>query len=120
MKKEESHMLDCLIGEQLSAVQFVQDYLQLHFDAYGLTCYVWPDIIINRYTFKFGDNLYRDKLCSLISNVVKWTLIEENEVLTIEFEGDSKIDLSLDPANPKIIGEIAIFHFPDGNIAVFE
>lgn len=34
--------LQCLIGEQLSAVVFVQDYVQLQFDGYQLTTYTTP------------------------------------------------------------------------------
>jgi len=59
--KEKTNHLDRLIGEQLSAVQFIQDYLQLHFDGQGLTCYIWPEIYFHNHCFKFGD-IMRQKL----------------------------------------------------------
>ena len=119
-KKEETNYMNCIIGEQLSAVQFVQDYLELHFDGHGLTCYIWPEVYYSNQKFKFGEIDYRNKLCEIINKSVKDVIIVEKELLTIEFEDNSRITLSLDVKNPKIIAEIAIFTDEDGNISIFE
>jgi len=47
----ESTLRKKLIGEQLSSVEFVQDYLQLHFDGRTITAYVWPKVFVNIETF---------------------------------------------------------------------
>lgn len=119
-KKETKNHLDRLIGEQLSAVQFIHDYLQLHFNDQGLTCYIWPEIFYNNHFIKFRDINYRNALCELINKIVKNVIIIEGELLSIEFIDSSRINLSLDSANPDIVGEIAIFHDSEGNISVFE
>ena len=119
-KQEKTNQLDCLIGEQLSAVQFIQDYLQLHFDGHGLTCYIWPEVYLKNQKFKFGNIEYRNKLCELIAKIVKTVTIIENDLLTIEFADNSRINLSLDSRNPEIIAEIAIFNDIEGNFSVFE
>ena len=41
-----SHPLDALVGWQLSSVEFVQDYLQLHFDDKTITFYIWPAVLV--------------------------------------------------------------------------
>src|SRR5690606_1506655 len=112
--------LKCLIGEQLSAVQFVQDYLELHFDGNGLTCYIWPEVYKNDLTFRFGEVEYRNKLCELIGEIVQDVLLVEGNTLTIIFLENQKINLSLDQDNPEIVAEIAIFTNAEGNISIFE
>src|SRR5580692_5452288 len=37
-------MFESIIGEQLSSVEFVQDYVQLRFDGPTLTAFVWPEL----------------------------------------------------------------------------
>ena len=39
-------VLKRLVGEQLSAVTFVMDYLHLDFDGQNINLYVWPTIEI--------------------------------------------------------------------------
>src|SRR5688572_16025168 len=119
IEKKPNH-LNRLSGEQLISVQVVQDYLQLHFDGNGITCYIWPDINLNNQIYKFGNIDYRNKLCELIAKIVRKVRIIENELLTIEFEDNSQINLSLDSNNPEIVAEIAIFSDLDGNLSYFE
>lgn len=69
--KMESILKDKLINEQLSSVEFVQDYLQLHFDGRTITSYIWPIINIKNESLIFGDVLYRNALCDFIGNKVK-------------------------------------------------
>ncbi|TGD57854.1 hypothetical protein [Flavobacterium humi] len=98
-----------LNNEDLIAVQFVKDYLQLHFFEMGFTFYIWPVVEIKNKIYKFGDVEYRNKLCDFIGKKVKEVSIIENESITIDF-GDSKILENINPNNPEIISEICIFH----------
>jgi hypothetical protein len=68
-----------LVGEQLSAVTFVQNYLQLAFDRYRLTLNVWPVITTEGGVKRFGDHGYRDDLCSFIAEEVQG--VRETEAL---------------------------------------
>jgi hypothetical protein len=103
------NFLDILIGEKLSSVTFVMDYLQADFDGNRFTFYIWPVVTIDNTEFKFGDTSYRDKLCTLIAKVVKHVTYIDNKELVIGFDNKDKLFLSLDPDNPDNVAEIAIF-----------
>jgi hypothetical protein len=113
-----------LIGEQLSSVIFVQDYLQLDFDGNRLTCYVWPVIALDDIEYRFNDTEYRNKLCNLIAKLVKYVILEDGISLRIVFTDNSAIFLPLDYNRPIIrddpsIKEIAIFEDSNGNWSFF-
>jgi len=63
-------LLTQLVEEELGAVVFVRDYLQLDFSAARFTLYVWPTVTIGHVTREFGDTGYRDALCAFISHEV--------------------------------------------------
>lgn len=99
-----------LIGEQLSSVEFVQDYVQLHFDGRTITAYVWPEVIFGKEEFSFGQENYRNKLCDLIGLEIKDLYYQEKDFLVLVFKDtDGVIRLNLDPHNPDVISEVAIF-----------
>jgi len=102
---------DKLAGEQLSSVEFVQDYLQLNFDGRIITSYIWPTVEIGEEVYKFGDQNYRNKLCGLIGKKIDNISCQEKKYLMLLFEnGIEKIMINLDPNNPEIVSEIAIFN----------
>ncbi len=84
-----SHVLDTLVGEQLSSVTFVQDYLQLDFDGKRLTLNVWPVICNHRQRLSIEDGGYRDLLCSIIGQEVTGALDTESNI-SLTF-GDNSI-----------------------------
>ena len=85
-----------LQDQALSSVEFVQDYLQLHFDGPLLTLYVWPDIAdADGISIGFGEPGYRDALCSVIGETVSEPELNEGRSLTIEFENGTVLALSL-------------------------
>jgi len=118
----ENLLKDKLIGEQLSSVEFVQDYLQLHFDGRTITIYVWPVIQDNSVTCCFGEVEYRNRLCELIGLEVKDLFYQERKSLVLMFnDTESTIKLDLDPSNPDVVSEIAIFNDElDKTWSVFE
>ena len=80
----------------LSSVEFVQDYLQLHFDGPLLTLYVWPDVAdADGISIAFGEPGYRDALCSVIGEIVTQPELNEGRSLTVEFENGTVFALSL-------------------------
>ncbi len=99
MSASSSSVLECLKGEQLSAVTFVQDYLQLHFDGPCLNGYVWPSIEVGNSKCQFNEPGYRDKLCTLIAKKVLDATASEDEFLRIEFIDGSRIEFSLSPSD---------------------
>jgi hypothetical protein len=60
-----------LVGQPLSSVEFVQDYVQLHFDGPTLTAYTPPTVSFeSAVTLAWEDAGYRDSLCKQIGSVV--------------------------------------------------
>ena len=113
------NFFDILIGEKLSSVTFVMDYMQVDFDGNRFTFYIYPTVTIENINYNFGSPFYRDKLCLLITKIVQNVKIVDNEKLTIEFNDSSKLNLSLDSNNPDIIVEIGTFTDTKGQLYVF-
>jgi len=88
--------LDVLVQQQMGAVIFVQDYLQLDFDGYRLTLNVWPKVLLPVNTFGFNDSGYRDALCSLISKKIIAVSELATEIVLAFDEGQISVDLSED------------------------
>jgi len=82
-------------GEELTAVEFVADYVQLRFNGPALTLYGWPHILLADFSIAFGEPEYRNALCAQIGETVAKASLEEDEALTIEFESGTVIALSL-------------------------
>lgn len=86
-------------GQELIAVEFVQDYLRLRFgEAVGgplLTFYVWPHVLLEDFSVAFGQPEYRNALCAQIGETVANASLQELDSLTIEFESGTVIALSL-------------------------
>lgn len=84
-----------LRGEQLSAVTFVQDYLQLWFDGPGIN-------VTNPLTVEAGGSKitswnpgFRDLLCGQIAKIVNIVEYRAEEALVIRFTDHSQLSLSL-------------------------
>lgn len=59
-----------LVGESLESVVFVMDYVQLDFNGSRFSAYVWPTVTIGTTQRDFGDQGYRDALCTFITHEV--------------------------------------------------
>ena len=82
-------------GQELTAVEFVSDYLRLRFDGPILTLYAWPHVLLEDFSIAFGEPEYRNALCAQIGETVAKAALEELEAVTIEFESGTVIALSL-------------------------
>jgi hypothetical protein len=84
-----------VIGEELLAVEFVQDYLQLRFDEPVFVLYAWPHVLLTDFSVAYGEPEYRNALCSLIGEAVTEASLIEGSALTLEFANGIVLGLSL-------------------------
>ena len=84
-----------LEGQELTAVEFVADYLRLRFDGPMVTMYAWPHLLFPEFSLAYGEPEYRNGLCAQIGEIVSKASLEEFESLTIELENSTVIALSL-------------------------
>ena len=87
--------ISAIEGQELTAVEFVGDYVRLRFDGPMLTLYAWPHILLADFSIAFGEPEYRNALCAQIGEMVAKAALEELEALTVEFESGTVIALSL-------------------------
>jgi hypothetical protein len=87
--------VSAVIGDELKAVEFVEDFLQLRFDGPLLTLYAWPHVLLADFSVAYGEPEYRNALCAQIGEKVVQASLEEGDALTIEFESGTVFGLSL-------------------------
>jgi hypothetical protein len=87
--------VSAIIGEELVAVEFVQDYLQLRFSTPLFTLYAWPHVLFPDFSVAYGEPEYRNALCAQIGEKVVAASLEEGDAMTIEFENGTVFGLSL-------------------------
>ncbi len=87
--------VSALERQELTAVEFVADYLRLRFDGPLLTLYAWPHVLLSDFSIAFGEPEYRNALCAQIGEMVGTAKLEELDSLTVEFESGTVIALSL-------------------------
>ena len=91
--------VSAVIGEELKAVEFVEDFLQLRFDGPLFTLYDWPHVLLADFSVAYGEPEYRNALCAQIGEKVVQASLEEGDALTIEFESGTVFGLSLREAD---------------------
>jgi hypothetical protein len=94
-----SNILDRLENAQLSAVTFVQDYVQLHFDGPYLNAYVWPTVKEPKKAFERDTPGYRDALCKRIGKLVVKAYEDAHERLVMQFADGVTLEVSLKEAD---------------------
>jgi len=90
------HLSD-LVGEQFSAVCFVRDYVEFHFDGPILRSLSNPRVSIQGTQYHFPEAGSRDALCRLIGSTVRELKLEEHQVLRVTTTENDEIVISLDP-----------------------
>jgi hypothetical protein len=88
-------IFDELRGEQLSAITFVQDYLQLWFDGPGVNVLTPLTVKTLSGALTSWSPGFRDLLCGQIGKIVATVERRPAEALTIVFEDDSSLSISL-------------------------
>ena len=87
--------ISAIEGEELKAVEFVEDYLQLRFGEPLVKLYDWPHVLLTDFSVAFGEPEYRNALCAQIGETVSTAMLEEENALTIEFGNGIVFGLSL-------------------------
>jgi hypothetical protein len=98
-------VLDQLIGQQLSAITFVQDYVQVSFDAFRVTLNVWPIVNHEYGQVRFGQQGYRDALCSFIGHQLSRVAEGEAAIELFLGAGSIAIDLLAESGVERVIFE---------------
>jgi len=89
------NLFKSILGEQLSSVVFVQNYLQLDFDGNRLTSYSWPKVKIKNTVYVIGREYYRDALCEIITHLVSDVILIDDEALHIYFDNSFELSWKL-------------------------
>jgi hypothetical protein len=84
-----------LIGEELSSIEFVRDYIQFRFDGPCLTAITNPNIIVGHKQYSRNDTGFCDILLGFIGLQVEETSLRETEIINIHFSGGRSINISL-------------------------
>ena len=107
-----------IVNEFLSSVEFVMDYVQLHFFSSTLAALTSPEVREGHSVHRVGDSGYRDALCRRISVVVREVQVREEQELVIAFNDDSSFHISLRAEN-RVGPESATFSSASGGFWVW-
>jgi len=111
MNEKISNPSEILIGRELSAVEFIRDYVQFHFDGPRVVAITNPIISVGTVIYKWGQPGYRDALCDCITAKVQSASISEGEKFYLEFEQKVCITISLKPED--YVGAEAVILYGD-------
>jgi len=104
--QEVASPLQAVVGEYLSSVTFVMDYLQLDFSGYGFNMYSWPTVTLQNRTLAQRDD------GSLIGETLMTVDEYLDKGLVLQFKNGSFISLSLRLGRDFPCPEVAEFHGP--------
>jgi len=90
-----SSFIESIVGEQLSSVEFVKDYVQLRFDGPTVTAFVWPIVSFSGKAVRWGEPSYKDELCARIGHTVQTAALRKGEAVVVLFEDGGEISISL-------------------------
>ena len=83
-----------IVGESLSSVTFVQDYVQLRFDGPSFSFFTSVCVRIADRVWRPEDCGWRDSLCGRITHAVRAVWRDDSQ-MCIDFDDDSSICISL-------------------------
>jgi hypothetical protein len=90
--------IESLVGEELSAVSFVRDYVEFHFDGPLIRALNNPIANIGGKAFPFPKAGSRDALCSFVGKAVIRVKFKGHVELSLAFD-DGQITIPLDNAS---------------------
>jgi hypothetical protein len=90
---------DQLVGEDLSGVVFVRDYLQLQFNPPPQVNVYSASVVVsaNGATAKSGEEPFTNLIVSLIGRVVSTVRVVDDQFFRIGFADGSSVEISLRP-----------------------
>lgn len=100
-RRESTPSFRVLVGESVSAVTFVMDYLQLQLESGALNFYNWPAVTVGGKTLRHDDADYKDALCEFITKTIREVDELLDEGLKLDFaDGSITVPLSVDKDFP--------------------
>lgn len=84
-------LLDELKSQRLSSVEFVQDYIQLHFDDYSMSLYNPVKIIQGSTTWPQVQVGFKNALCNLINRIVRDVFYTKSDKVEVVFDRGSSV-----------------------------
>jgi hypothetical protein len=72
-----------LVGESVSSIWFVMDYVRIEFNGPYLTAYAAPVIATPEKTYRFPEPGSRDALCELIEQTVAFAEVDDEVGITL-------------------------------------
>lgn len=87
-----------IIGQPMSAIAFVHDYVEMHFDGKILRALSNPSVRIGQAVFVVPGPGSRDALCDLIGRSVVNVVVRELNCIEVRFEGNASIRVPLSDA----------------------
>ena len=105
--------LQDLVGEEVSAIAFVRDYVEVHFDGPILRSLSNPTVSERGVDYRFPEAGSRDALCRVIGSTVRAVKLEEGRALELVTSDGSRITIPLDAASLR--GPEAMHFVPELN-----
>lgn len=102
-----------IIGQRMSAVSFVHDYVEVHFDGKILRSLTNPRVVSSRGQLTFPEPGSRDALCELIGKSVVNVIVQAPEYIEVRFGASAFVRIPL--SNPERIGPEAAHFVPGDN-----
>jgi hypothetical protein len=91
----QEELLQQIVGEELSSVEFVHDYVQLRFNGPTLTAVTQPVVQVGEHEYRWCDPGFRDELCKRIASRLIIARIQAGDTLRLEFEDRAIVKVSL-------------------------
>jgi hypothetical protein len=95
----DSSFLDQILGECLSGVAFVMDYVEFQFNGAVLTALTPPAVQASARGWTVGEPGWRDSLCGRIGVAVESVFVKEGEHVAVDFADGSRVTVSLKPSD---------------------
>lgn len=108
-----------LVGEQMSAVAFVMDYVELHFNGRIVRALANPIVQVDGKRIRFPGVGSRDALCQLIGRSVSKAELVEGIAFTCHFGGSDAIVVPLDAARHGLPEAMHFQDSPNGPLMVW-
>lgn len=108
-ERERREALAPIVGEELSSVEFIRDYVSLHFDGPRLDALNDPLVIVEKRVFTASEPGWRDALCERISATVVTASVGEAEI-TIMFDDLAEVHIPFALQEDSNQAEAAIFN----------
>ena len=97
--ENELELLQTIVGEKLSSVEFVADYVQLRFDGSTLSAFTQPTIVVGNRESSWNDPGYRDALFCRIGHTVKSVSIRPGNYIEVVFDDGVASRISLEDSS---------------------